>query len=495
MLKPALLIIAGRIAGFLAAFVTPLVLVRMFDLDTFGTYKQWFLLYFTVLIVTQIGMSESLLYFLPRADGQAGRYVMNSLLFLTGVGAAAAALLIVNADTIARWMSNPALAPLIPLLGLYLLLMQASIGLETVMTARGAFRSAAIAYAVTDVTRALFLILPVLIVPSLRSLFQGALAFAVLRFVYTVHYFSRTFGAGFRPDAACFRLQLLYALPFALSVVASVAQENFHQYAVSGLFDTATFAIYSVGCLQIPLVDLVATTVCNVMMVGMTNAIHDGREADVIDLWHQTVRKLALVFFPLTGLLLIAARDVIVMLFTDAYLSSVPVFMIGVTAVVFAAVPIDGLLRVYAKTRTLLVMNLARLALIVVLIHWFITSFGLVGAIAVTVLALAVGKAIGLSAASSVWQVGIGRLLPWRALSLVAVASVMAGLPALAVASGVQALPAVRLLVIGSVYAATYAAVVMGFGLLSAQERAALSQLLGRVQFIRSLLPTQDAVR
>ena len=495
MLKPALLIIAGRIAGFLAAFITPLVLVRIFDLDTFGTYKQWFLLYFTLLIITQIGMSESLLYFLPRADGLSGRYVMNSLLFLTAVGAAAAALLMVSADTIAHWMSNPALAPLIPLLGLYLLLMQASIGLETVMTARGSFRSAAIAYAVTDVTRAVFLIVPVLVVPSLRSLFQGAVAFAALRFLYTVYYFSRSFGDGFRPDAACFRRQLVYALPFALSVVAAVAQENFHQYAVSGLFDTATFAIYSVGCLQIPLVDLVATTVCNVMMVGMTNAIHDGREADVIDLWHQTVRKLALVFFPLTALLLIAARDVIVMLFTDAYLASVPVFMVGVTAVLFAAVPIDGLLRVYAKTQTLLVMNLARLALIVVLIHWFITSLGLVGAIAVTVLALAVGKAIGLSAASSVWHVGISRLLPWRALMLIAAVAVIAGIPAYAVASGLQTAPAVRLLAMGIVYAATYAAIAMGFGLLSAQERAALSQLLGRFQLIRSLLPTQDAVR
>jgi O-antigen/teichoic acid export membrane protein len=495
MLKPALLIIAGRIAGFLAAFVTPLVLVRIFDLDTFGTYKQWFLLYFTLLIITQIGMSESLLYFLPRADGLSGRYVMNSLLFLTGVGGAAAALLIVYADTIAHRMSNPALAPLIPLLGIYLLLMQASVGLETVMTARGSFRSAAIAYAVTDVTRALFLIAPVLVAPSLRSLFQGAVAFAALRFAYTVHYFSRSFGAGFRPDAACFRRQLLYALPFALSVVASVAQDNFHQYAVSGLFDTATFAIYSVGCLQIPLVDLVATTVCNVMMVGMTNAIHDGREGDVIDLWHQTVRKLALVFFPLTCLLLIAARDVIVMLFTDAYLASVPVFMVGVTAVVFAAVPIDGLLRVYAKTQTLLVMNLARLGLIVVLIHWFITSFGLAGAIGVTVLALAVGKAIGLFAASSVWHVGIGRLLPWRALTLIAVASVIAGLPAFAVSSGVQTVPAVRLLAMGIVYAGTYAAVAMGFGVLSTQERATVSQVLGRVQLIRSLLPTQDAVR
>jgi O-antigen/teichoic acid export membrane protein len=77
MLKPALLIIAGRIAGFIAAFVTPLILVRIFDLETFGTYKQWFLLYFTLLIITQIGMSESLLYFLPRAGGEAGRYVMN----------------------------------------------------------------------------------------------------------------------------------------------------------------------------------------------------------------------------------------------------------------------------------------------------------------------------------------------------------------------------------------------------------------------------------
>src|SRR6476620_7240054 len=120
MLKPALLIIAGRIAGFVAAFVTPLILVRIFDLETFGTYKQWFLLYITLLTMTQIGMSESLLSFLPRADGQAGRFVMNSVRFLAGVGAAAAAVLVVNAEAIARWMNNPGLAPLIPLLALYL---------------------------------------------------------------------------------------------------------------------------------------------------------------------------------------------------------------------------------------------------------------------------------------------------------------------------------------------------------------------------------------
>jgi O-antigen/teichoic acid export membrane protein len=484
MLKPALLIIAGRIAGFVAAFVTPLILVRIFDLAEFGTYKQWFLLYITLVTIAQIGMSESLLYFLPRAGGQAGRYVMNSVLFLTVVGTAAAVVLVLNAGPIARWMSNPALEPLIPLLATYVLLMQVSIGLETVMTARSAYRSAAVAYAVTDVSRALFLIVPVLIVPSLRSLLQGAVAFSALRLAYTVGYFWRTFGAGFRPDARCFGRQLAYALPFGLAVVASITQENFHQYAVSGFFDAATFALYSVGCLQIPVVDLVATTVCNVMMVGMTTALHDGRESQVIDLWHDAVRKLAIVFFPLGVLLLVVARDLIVMLFTDTYVASVPIFMVGVAAVFLAALPIDGLLRVYARTNVLLIINLVRLAMIALLIQSAIRSLGLVGAMLVTVLALAAGKGIGLAAAGSLWQVGVGRLLPWSALSGIGLVSLAAAVPALAVGYALQAAPFLRILASGALYGFAYAAMALGFGLLSAQERATVRQSIGRLQIM-----------
>jgi O-antigen/teichoic acid export membrane protein len=487
MLKPALLIIAGRIAGFMAAFVTPLILVRLFDLDTFGTYKQWFLLYITLLTVTQIGMSESLLFFLPKADGEAGRYVMNSFLCLAAVGAFAAIVLIPSAGTISRWMSNAALEPLMPLLACYLLLMQASIGLETVMTARSAYRSAAVAYALTDITRAVFLIMPVLLTSSLRSLLQGAVAFAALRFAYTVHYYWRTFGAGFRPDARCFARQLAYALPFALAVIVHMAQENFHQYAVSGLFDAATFAVYSVGCLQIPVVDVVATTVANVMMVGMTTAIHDGQESQVIDLWHDAVRKLALAFFPLAALLWIVSRDLIVMLFTEAYIASVPVFMIGVAAMLFSAIPMDGLLRVYAKTNVLLGINLVRLAMIALLIHTAIRSFGLAGAMLVTVLALAVGKGIGLAAAASFWRVGLGRLLPWRALIHIAAVSAAAAVPALAVGYGLQATPFVRILVVGATFGSAYLILGSAVGLLSAHERAALLSEISRLQVMLPL--------
>ena len=172
------------------------------------------------------------------------------------------------------------------------------------------------------------------------------------------------------------------------------------------------------------------------------------------------------------------------MLFTETYAASVPIFRVGVVAVFFAAIPMDGLMRVYAKTNVLLAINLVRLAMIALLIHWSISSFGLVGAMLVTVLALALGKAIGLGAAASMWHVGVGRLLPWRPLWLIVVVSLTAALPALAVAYGLQTAPFLRILAIGTVYGFAYAAMALGVGLISPHERAALTQVMGRLQFM-----------
>jgi O-antigen/teichoic acid export membrane protein len=484
MFKPALRIITGRMIGFAVAFAIPIVLVRLFDLETFGTYKQWFLLYFTILTISQIGMSESLLYFLPRAKHEAGEYMMNALVFLTLVGVLAGVVLTVLREPIAAWMSNPGLAPLIPPLAVYLVLMQASISLETVMTARSQYGWASAAYAGTDILRSAFFLLPLLVIPALPSLIYGALAFGVLRLAVAVWYYRHEFGSAFRPNLGILASQLAYALPFALYVVANVAQENLHQYAVAGLFDASTFAIYSVGCLQVPLVDVVSTTVCNVMMVSMAKEVQHGRDTQVIRLWHETVRKLAMVFFSLVGLLVLGARDVIVLLFTESYLPSVPIFMVGVSSILFAAVPIDGLLRVYAKTRTLLVINLARLGVIALMIYGLVLLFGLVGAVLVTVISLGMGKALGLWSMAKQWRVGTADVLPWRSLAAIGLAALAAAVPALAVSYSLQTIPLVRLGAVGLVYAAGYVSMTLAMGLLQEDERMWLWSWAGRTRVL-----------
>ncbi len=84
MLKPALTLMAGRTLGYAVFFVVPIILVRLFSQEQFGTYKQVFLLYGTILNLAQVGMSESLFYFIPGSSEEAGRYVCNSILVLGG---------------------------------------------------------------------------------------------------------------------------------------------------------------------------------------------------------------------------------------------------------------------------------------------------------------------------------------------------------------------------------------------------------------------------
>src|SRR5687767_15318064 len=120
--RPALLPVVGRSVGLAASFAIGIVLARLFDPAVFGTYKQFFLVYATLYGLVQLGMAESLYYFVPRQAGQTGRYVANAMLTLGIVGSLCLVLLYAGRFVIAGWFNNADLAPLLPLLGLFLLM-------------------------------------------------------------------------------------------------------------------------------------------------------------------------------------------------------------------------------------------------------------------------------------------------------------------------------------------------------------------------------------
>ena len=77
----------------IATFAIGPILVRHFSVEEMGTYKTFFLVYMTMYGLAQLGMAESLYYFVPRAAGCIGRYVCNAALTLLVAGLACLALL------------------------------------------------------------------------------------------------------------------------------------------------------------------------------------------------------------------------------------------------------------------------------------------------------------------------------------------------------------------------------------------------------------------
>jgi O-antigen/teichoic acid export membrane protein len=452
--RPVTVLTAGRLIGVAVTFGIPLVLVRRFDPETFGTYRQIFLVYTTLFGIAQLGLAESLYYFVPQRN-RAGQFAANALVGLAAVGLTLVLALPLVAGPLARVMANPQLAPYVPALAIFLALMLVSAALEILMVSRQQYGRAAVTYAVSDAVRAAALVIPAAITHRLAPLLAGAIVFALVRVSALARYAITEFGPTLRVGVASLRAQLRYSLPFAAAVSLDVAQANLHQFIVAAWSGPVRFAVYSVGCLQIPLVDLLATSAANVMMVRMCDHMDD--RAAMVALWRQTISRLALALLPLVALLLFAGHDLIVFLFTARYAASVPVFLISTATIAMAVIPTDAGLRVYAETRYLLVLNLLRLGFIAATIAFFLRWWDLPGAMAVTVVATAVTKVLGVRRVAQRLGVGMAHALPWSALVRTAAIATLAVVPAVFVREFLPPALFARLAIGSSVYALVYA--------------------------------------
>jgi O-antigen/teichoic acid export membrane protein len=473
--RPAVLLVIGRTIGFALSFAIPVVLARVLGLADFGTYKQIFLIWTTVFGLAQLGFAESLYYFLPHRPELGGRYVANAVLSLTALGGLAIALLIALAPALGGWLDNAWLSEHLWLLGVFVALTLISAVFEIVLISRQRYLGAAVAYAASDVLKMICIVAPVVMLGGLDWVLPGAVAFAGLRVGWMAWQLWRELGPSLRPDLTLWREQVAYALPFALAVSLEVVQANLHQYVVAARVDAAAFAIYAVGCLQIPLVDVVAISTGNVLMVKMAEARGDKPAA--LSLWHDTICRIALVIFPLTAFLLIAAREIIVTLFTASYLPSVPVFTLWSLTILPSVFCVDAVLRVYAQTRFLLIMNVARLAIVGSLIVWCLSAFGLNGAVIVVLIATVLSRLMGIVRIASLLDAPLRDALPYGRLAAIAGCAVAASPLAIwALASATWPRP-LALVWSAAVYATGYAMAGYGSWRLRGGSPAALPRL------------------
>ena len=474
--RPAALLVTGRVVGLVASFAIGIVLARLFAPAAFGTYKQFFLLYGTLYGLAQLGMAESLYFFVPRNAARTPRYVCNALITLAVAGLACLCGLYAWRTQIAQRLTNAALADYIVLAGLFLTFMLMSTVLEIVMVSRKKHLLAAVTYACSDIVRTLFFILPAFALGSLRAVFIGATVFAGFRLVLLVVALWRQYGREFRIDVSLWREQLAYALPFALAVGVEVIQQNYHQYVVASRFDAATFAIYAVGCLQIPLVDMIMTSTVNVMMVKMAeDATH---AAGTVALWHETICRLAFLMVPLSAFLFVIARDLIVTLYTSTYSASVPIFMVWVLTILPSIFAVNAVLRVFAQTRFLLVMNLMRLAMVAGLIGWFLSTFGMSGAVLVTLVSTMLVNLVGVARIAHLLHLSFSTALPWSRLAAIFARAGIAAMPVLWIAREGALQPIVRLGAAGAAYAIVYFGLSYGI----ARLKADATEQSGRLQ-------------
>lgn len=482
--RQMVVLFAGRAAAFAFSFALPLVLARIFSPAEFGLYKQLFLLHGTLLAVLTFGFSASLYYFVPRHAAREQRiYISQTLLVLSIAGIAGAAALAVFRDPIARAFNNPGLGDFLPYLAAFTLLTLVASLLETLMIVLKRPELASLTNFSSELCRAVVMTAAALLTQSMLAVVLAALVWAAGRTAVLAGYLRRLGVAWWRPpDRSHLLAQFRFALPFGLALVAWTLANNLHFYAVAALYDPALFAIYSVGCLQIPALSTLFETVSDLTLVRMTELRNEGRLEEAAALLGASVTKLGVVLFPIYAWALLHAQDLLVLLFTQKFDASVGIFRVFLATVPLAALELDYVARAFGDARFILQINLLRLVLSGLLLLLLLGPLGPVGAALATVAALSLAKMVTLLKLKQLFQVPVARLLPWTRLGRIAAMSAAA-----AAAAALGTLPAgsagagLRLLLSALVFGPVYAGLVWSGGILEEEAKQRCLRSLRRL--------------
>lgn len=484
----ALWLLSAKSIGYGFMFLLPVLLVRQLSQHDFGVYKQIFLVVGTAIALLPLGFGMSAYYFLPRIGEQKGRVVLNILLFHLGVAGATFLVLTLRPDVLAWLFADATLTQYGSMIGLLVLLWIPSSCLETLAVAHGEAPLAGRFIVLLQLSKALLLIGAAVWVGSISALVLAALAHGVVQTATLGAYLYSRFGRFWREfDGSIMRAQLAYAMPHGAAALLYWFQIDLHRYFVAHQFDSATFAIYAIGCFELPMLGILNESVGSVLILRMSQLQKDARRQELIALAAGAIRKLGAVYVPLYVLLLLVGRELITVLFTEAYAAAWPIFLFNMTLIPIAVPTIacDAVIRAYAEHRYFLVkLRVVSTIVLVGCLAAAVARFGLLGAIGVVVGVNLLERMVTTVMAARILRVSRADAPLLADIGKVIVASALAGMAGLLARSALPHAGSLTILVVCTlVVGVTYLALLFAFDVPDDSERAHVRALLARVPF------------
>ncbi len=472
-------LLLGRGAALLFSFVTPLILVRVLDQSVFGEYKQYFLIGVTAAQMAALGLPWSLYFFVPGGGDRRGEWVGTTILVLVVVGLGVVIAGLVLGPTVAERLNSPALGRVVPHLAIYAALMLVTQFAEDLAVIEQRPRTAATVVFLGELLRTGMIVIAVLGWGTLTAIAWASLIYAGSRSVFVLAYSFKLYGSSmYTVRWANLKRLLTYAIPFGVAVPLEAGQIYLHQYFVAAVTDPATFALYAVGCFQIPLVHVVYTAVADVALVRAAALSKVGDKIETRQVFTTVLRILGVFFVPLYLFAATFAPSIIEVLFTTQYLAAAPIFVVF-SLMVFGQSVDHVVLRAHAQTRFMLAANAAGLLISGALLVPLYSSFGLAGAALSYVVGLLAVRVIGLLKVRRLLAVSMLELLPVAALLRTGACAGAAGLVAFLASQSLE--PIARLLLGAMLFTVVYGVLAWRSGILTDQEKTLALKHMRRV--------------
>lgn len=365
-------------AGSLVNMLVPLALVRLLSPDDVGRYKLFFL-YITLgpgLLLTS-GLTNGLYHW-------AGRYPESRLeIRRSWTWMLAAAVLL---PALAALAAGPlAAASGVPPADLRLMLLAAPpalVGLffEDLLIARGDVWAGAWYSSGFGFLRAVALMAAAWWARSVEAVLWAFFVTAVLRAAVGALLLAPS-GDITPTDPRRSGEMLAYAVPVSLAALATLAFQHADALILSSRLSAADFAFYSMGCLVVPPLLILETSVNRVLIPRLAKAFAEGRPAAAAGAFREAVAELYACLMPAALGLAVFADPIVEILFTARYAAAADYLRVFSLSYVLLAFPHDAVARARADGAWILRTTLCFAPLSILVTLWAAARWGAMGAL------------------------------------------------------------------------------------------------------------------
>jgi O-antigen/teichoic acid export membrane protein len=409
----------ARLLNQALALLSPLLLVRLLEIDEYGRYRQFMATAMFITSLAGFALSANLNYLIARSPDRESVDISNTCLLMLGVSVISALLIV----ALRPWLVPPEIASSWLLLAVYVFLF---LNLEVLVSYWLAHRQSVQVMGYTlamTVWRLATLLAATFWLRDVELIFVTIVCAEALKNLWIYVWLRRKGLLVFRWDGPAMREQVRLAIPLGAGSVL-YKLNDFGKVVVGNQMGPVPMAIYSTAAYQVPLVNIVQGALADVIFPDMVKRSKKDPSQGLL-LWKRAQVLIFAVICPAWALLTYWADPIVRLLFTDAYAAAVPFFQVFLLLMLRQCFQFSTPLRSIEDNKSFAHANLVALLINAAFIIALMPKFGLWG----PTLGLVVGQTwssfyLGTRVLKR-YQLPLSELCQWSKLGLAMVASLV----------------------------------------------------------------------
>ena len=408
--------------------ILAMILSRYLSVADYGSYQQLFMIYTILVTVVSLGLPASINYFIAKADSKEEEkaYVIQTYLMLLGMALIASVLFFFLSGLVSKGFHNPELNGLIKVYIWFFFFLTPIQFINQLLVVINKTKQLAIYRNVFAALRLVSVVIPVLLKADLKIIIISLVFFSFIQFVYTTLIIFKPYtNVKMCWSKLLLKTQTAYSVYIGLASILDIITKQLDQLMISFFFLSGMFAIYANGAKELPFIGLITGSVMAVLTPTFVRLYKEKKNTEILRIWHESARKIALILFPVTAFLILFAKECMIILFSSKYAESAIIFQIYLLTTPLRIVTYGAMLMAINKTKLIFRASIFALIIDTILNLLFIQWFGIIGPAISTVLVLYFLAGYHLRNIKNGLKIKYSEVMPWKKIFKLILLSVL----------------------------------------------------------------------